>query len=68
VNKLMAKAQIETLKGLGADLAKEIPREHPESWWQNYVKSNILLMQQGYITAVEKLNTAIGDTRFPDFC
>lgn len=67
VNQLKAKAQIETLKGLAADLAKEIPREHPESWWQSYVKSNILLMQQGYITAIEKLNTAIGDTRFPDF-
>ncbi|HBB89517.1 MAG TPA: hypothetical protein DC047_18080 [Blastocatellia bacterium] len=67
VNKLKAKAQIETLKGLAIDLAKEIPREHPESWWQSYVKSNILLLQQGYITAIEKLNTAIGDTRFPDF-
>jgi hypothetical protein len=67
VNKLKAKAQIETLKGLAADLEREIPRDHPESWWQNYVKSNILLMQQGYITAIEKLNTTIGDTRFPDF-
>ncbi|HKS26541.1 MAG TPA: Shedu immune nuclease family protein [Pyrinomonadaceae bacterium] len=67
VNKLKATAQIETLKGLAADLEKEIPREHPESWWQSYVKGNILLMQQGYITAVEKLNLAIGDTKFPDF-
>ena len=67
VNKLKAKAQIETLKGLAADLDREIPREHPESWWQSYVKSNILLMQQGYIAAVEKLNIAIGDTKFPDF-
>lgn len=67
VNQLKAKAQIETLKGLAADLAKEIPRDHPEAWWQTYVKSNILLMQQGYIKAIEKLNTAIGDTRFPDF-
>lgn len=24
-------------------------------------------MQQGYITAIEKLNIAIGDTKFPDF-
>lgn len=67
VNKLKATAQIETLKGLATDLANEIPREHPESWWQTYVKSNILLMQQGYITAIEKLNIAIGDTKFPDF-
>lgn len=66
VNQLKATAQIETLKGLAADLAKEIPREHLESWWQSYVKGNILLMQQGYITAIEKLNIAIGDTKFPD--
>jgi hypothetical protein len=67
VNKLKASAQIETLKGLAANLENEIPREHPESWWQTYVKANILLMQQGYITAVEKLNIAIGDMKFPDF-
>lgn len=67
VHTLNAKAQIKTLKGLAEDLEREIPREHPESWWQTYVKSNILLMQQGYIKAVEKLNTAIGNTRFPDF-
>lgn len=67
VNKLKAKAQIESLRGLAADLEREIPREHPEAWWQTYIKSNILLLQQGYITAIEKLNTTIGDTRFPDF-
>lgn len=67
VNKLKATAQIETLKELAANLEKEIPREHPESWWQAYVKSNILLMQQGYIKAIEKLNIAIGDMKFPDF-
>lgn len=67
VNKLKATAQIETLKGLAADLEKEIPANHPESWWQTYVKANILLMQQGYIKAIEKMNVAIGDMKFPDF-
>jgi hypothetical protein len=67
VNKLRATAQIETLKGLAADLEREIPAGHPESWWQTYVKANILLMQQGYIKAIEKLNIAIGDMKFPDF-
>lgn len=67
VNKLKATAQIETLKGLAADLEREIPAGHPESWWQTYVKANILVMQQGYIKAVEKLNVAIGDMKFPDF-
>jgi len=67
VNALKAEAEIKTLKDLASDLEREIPREHPEPWWQTYVKTNILLMQQGYIKAIEKLNTAIGDTRFPDF-
>lgn len=68
VQKLQATAQIETLKSLAANLEAEIGRSHPESWWQTYVKSNILLMQHGYIKALEKLNVAIGDTKFPDFC
>jgi hypothetical protein len=68
VQKLKASAQIETLKALAKDLETEMPRSHPESWWQTYIKSNILLMQQGYIKAIEKLNVAIGDTKFPDFC
>lgn len=25
-------------------------------------------MQHGYIKTIEKLNVAIGDTKFPDFC
>jgi hypothetical protein len=67
IQTLKAEAQIETLKGLATDLQKEILRDHTEHWWQSYIQANILLMQQGYIKAVEKLNTAIGDTRFPDF-
>jgi len=43
-------------------------RAHPESWWQTFIKSNILLMQHGYIKALNKLNVAIGDTKFQDFC
>lgn len=68
VQKLQATAQIETMKALAQNLEKEIARSHPESWWQGYVKSNILLMQHGYIKALDKLNVAIGDTKFPDFC
>lgn len=68
VEQLKAATQIKTLKALAANLESEIVRSHPESWWQSYVKSNVLLMQQGYIKAIEKLNVAIGDTKFPDFC
>jgi hypothetical protein len=68
VNSLKATAQIESLKALADNLEAEMARSHAESWWQTYVKANILLMQQGYIRALEKLNVAIGDTKFPDFC
>lgn len=67
VNALKATAQIKSLKALAADLEREIGREHPESWWQEYIRSNIVLIQPGYIEAVGKLNTIVGGTKFPDF-
>lgn len=67
VNKLKATTQITTLKELSKNLEEEITREHPESWWQEYIKSNILLIQQGYIKALNKLNISIGTMKFPDF-
>jgi hypothetical protein len=68
VQKLKASAQIQTLKQLAKNLETEMTRSHPESWWHSYIKSNILLMQQGYIKALNKLNVAVGETKFPDFC
>jgi len=68
VEKLKASAQIETLKALAKDFERQLSRSHPESWWQSYVKGNILLIQQGYIKALDRLNVAIGETKFPDFC
>lgn len=68
VNNLKATAQIGTLKTLADNLETEMTKSHAESWWQTYVKANILLMQQGYIKALDKMNVAVGDTRFPDFC
>jgi hypothetical protein len=67
VNLLRATAQIHTLKELARDLETEIGRDHGESWWQTYIQKNILLIQQGYIKALGKLNIAIGTTKFPDF-
>jgi hypothetical protein len=67
VDLLRASAQIHTLKDLARDLETEIGREHAESWWQAYIKSNILLIQQGYIKALDKINVAVGNTKFPDF-
>jgi Shedu protein SduA, C-terminal len=67
VQALKATAQIGSLKDLASDLEREIAETHPESWWQTYIKANILLMQQGYIKPIDKMNVALGQTKFPDF-
>ena len=59
--------EIDSLKRLGAEFKAELGNQHPESWWQNYIQARILIMQQGYIRPVEKMNVAIGNTKFPDF-
>lgn len=67
VSQLKATAQIKTLKQLAADLEAALESTYAESWWQTYVRANILVIQQGYISAIEKMNVAIGDTKYPDF-
>lgn len=68
VNLLKATAQIKTLKELAADLKKSLDGStYSEGHWQTYVKKNILIIQQGYISAIEKMNTIVGGTKFPDF-
>lgn len=67
VNLLKAKAEIESLRELASDMEKQIKAGHSEAWWQIYIKKNILIIQQGYIKAIEKMNISIGDTKFPDF-
>lgn len=59
--------EIDSLKRLAAEFKAELNNQHPESWWQNYIQARILLMQQGYIRPVEKMNVAIGNTKYPDF-
>jgi Domain of unknown function (DUF4263) len=68
VRTLQATTQIHTLRQLADNLVAEMARPHPESWWQSYIKTNIFLMQQGYIKALDKMNVAVGDQKFPDFC
>ncbi|MFN3692927.1 MAG: Shedu anti-phage system protein SduA domain-containing protein [Candidatus Paceibacteria bacterium] len=68
VNLLKATTQIKTLKELSADLEKALDGgTYTEGWWQTYVKKNILIIQQGYISAIEKMNVLIGGTKYPDF-
>ena len=59
--------EIDSLRRLAAEFKAELNNQHPESWWQNYIQARILLMQQGYIRPVEKMNVAIGNTKYPDF-
>ena len=67
VNLLKAASQIKSLKELAADLDKAINANHGESWWQTFIKQKILIIQQGYIQAIEKMNIVVGNTKFPDF-
>src|SRR3989344_169557 len=67
VNLVKATAQIKSLKVLAADLEKSLNNNHAESWWQTYIKKNILIIQQGYIKAIDKMNVAVGNTKLPDF-
>jgi hypothetical protein len=67
VNLLKAVAQIKSLKELASELEKEINAGHAESWWQTFIREKILIIQQGYIKAIDRMNIAIGNTKFPDF-
>lgn len=64
---LNATVQIKTLKALAAEMEKELTGNRTESWWQDFIQRNILLIQQGYIAALDKMNIAVGNTKFPDF-
>lgn len=59
--------EIDSLRSLAEEFRTELSNQHAESWWQNYIQARILIMQQGYIRPIEKMNVAIGNTKFPDF-
>jgi len=67
VNLLKANTEIKSLKELADNFRQSIEENHSESWWQRYIRGKILLIQQGYIKAIEKMNISIGNTKFPDF-
>jgi len=67
VNLLKAEAQIQSLKDLVTDMERALLENKSESWWQTYIKSKILIIQQGYIKALDKLNVAVVETKYPDF-
>jgi hypothetical protein len=67
VNLLKAEAQIQSLKELVTDIEKALSENKGENWWQTYIKSKILIIQQGYIKAIDKINVTVVGTKFPDF-
>ena len=67
VNILKASTQIKTLKEIAQEIKSEIKNTRSESWWQAYIHKNILIIQQGYIQAIEKMNVIIGGTKYPDY-
>jgi len=67
VNILKATAQIKTLKEIANEMTQELSNSRSESWWQSYIHKNILIIQQGYLQAIEKMNIAVGNTKFPDY-
>jgi Domain of unknown function (DUF4263) len=67
VNLLKAEAQIQSLKDLAVDMEQALGENKGEAWWQTYIRSKILIIQQGYIKALDKLNVAVVETKYPDF-
>ncbi|GEM_PF-1522239 len=49
------------------DLERRIRRTAREEEWQKYFKQNILVLQEGYIKILDKMNIDI-ESRLPDFC
>jgi len=58
---------LKVLQPLAKDLEKRIQSDKSESTWQNYLKENILIIQQGYIELIPKANIGVVGTSYPDF-
>lgn len=67
INTLKAATQIKTLKEVANEMREEFNSSRSESWWQTYIRKNILIIQQGFIKAIDKLNVSLGGTKYPDF-
>jgi len=65
--KIKSSVEMEILKGIANDLEKRIASDKSESTWQDYLRSNILHIQQGYIAFIDKANIGVINTQFPDF-
>lgn len=48
-------------------LINKIKKDKAESSWQDFFKEKILILQDGYIKFIDKLNVDLGDNKYPDF-
>jgi hypothetical protein len=62
-----ASAELNILQPLAKDLERRIKSDKSESTWQNYLKQNITLIQQGYLEFIPKGNVGLIGTQYPDF-
>jgi hypothetical protein len=58
--------QLGYLEEVVKNLEKRVKTEKSENSWQEYLKENILLLQDGYIKRIDKLNIDL-DPKYPDF-
>lgn len=65
--KFKASVELKILQPLAKDLESRIGKDKSESTWQEYLKQNILVIQQGYIELVTKANIGVVGTSYPDF-
>ena len=66
-NKLKTSVELKVLQQLAKDLERRIRKDKAEAVWQDYLKQNILLIQQGYIELIPKANIGLVGTAYQDF-
>lgn len=59
--------QLVYLDQLIREYESALEKNNNENWWQKYFSKRILFFQDSYIRVIEKLNVAIGITKYPDF-
>lgn len=48
-------------------LIAKIKKDKAESSWQEFFREKIIILQDGYIKSIDKLNVDLGDNKYPDF-
>jgi len=65
--KFTAGVELKVLQPLAKEFQKRIETDKSEVTWQNFLRQNITLIQQGYIELIPKTNIGVLGTSYPDF-